>query len=67
MMKKIIKNSVQCLKCADIIESKDRHDYLVEAANFSAHAFFNEQAVRQNIVSVQYFCRNGIVQNLRQV
>ena len=47
--------------------SKDRHDCLVEAANFSAHAFFNEHAIRQNIVSVQYFCRNGIVQNLRQV
>ena len=28
MMKKIIRNSVQCLKCADIIESKDRHDYV---------------------------------------
>ena len=28
MRKKIIKNSVQCLKCADIIESKNRHDYV---------------------------------------
>lgn len=25
---KIIRNSVQCLKCADIIESKHRHDYV---------------------------------------
>lgn len=25
---KIIRNAVQCLKCADIIESKHRHDYV---------------------------------------
>lgn len=27
-MKKIIKNALKCLKCGDIIESKDRHDYV---------------------------------------
>lgn len=28
MKKKILKNSIQCLECGDIIESKDRHDYV---------------------------------------
>jgi hypothetical protein len=28
MTLKIIKNSAQCLKCKDIIESKHRHDYV---------------------------------------
>lgn len=27
-MKKITKNALKCLKCGDIIESKDRHDYV---------------------------------------
>lgn len=27
-MKKIIKNALKCLKCGDIIESKNRHDYV---------------------------------------
>lgn len=27
-MKKIIKNALKCLKCGDVIESKDRHDYV---------------------------------------
>jgi hypothetical protein len=28
MKKKILKNSIQCLECGDIIESKNRHDYV---------------------------------------
>ena len=28
MMEKIIKNQVKCLKCGDIIESKNRHDFV---------------------------------------
>lgn len=27
-MQKIIKNQVKCLKCGDIIESKNRHDFV---------------------------------------
>ena len=27
-MQKIIKNQVKCLKCVDIIESKNRHDFV---------------------------------------
>lgn len=27
-MKKIIRNALKCLKCGDVIESKDRHDYV---------------------------------------
>jgi len=27
-MKKIIKNALKCLKCGDVIESKNRHDYV---------------------------------------
>lgn len=27
-MKKITKNALKCLKCGDVIESKDRHDYV---------------------------------------
>ena len=28
MMKNIIENKAKCLKCGDIIESIDRHDYV---------------------------------------
>ena len=27
-MQKIIKNQVKCLKCGDIVESKNRHDFV---------------------------------------
>lgn len=46
--------------------SKDRHKYLLESAIFSARAFFLEHAVKQNIASVQHFCRNGIYEKLRK-
>ncbi len=45
---------------------KNRHDILIENADLTANLFFKEQAVRQNIVSVQYFCRNGIFCSLRK-
>lgn len=46
--------------------NENRHQILLESADFSAHAFFLEHAVRQNIASVRHFCRNGICCRLRK-
>ena len=44
----------------------DNHQCLLESADFAASRFFQEHAVKQNIVSVQHFCRNGINAKLRK-
>ncbi|MBR1967338.1 MAG: hypothetical protein IKA22_12095 [Lentisphaeria bacterium] len=43
-----------------------RKKYLLENAHLSAVAFFKTEAVKQNIVSVEYFCRNGVYDKLRK-
>jgi hypothetical protein len=44
---------------------QDRYEVLIDSAYTAAHIFFMKHAVMQNVVSIQYFCRNGICRNLR--
>ena len=44
---------------------KRREFHLIEHADFVARFFFNKYAVMQKIVSIQYFCRDGICCRLR--
>ena len=47
------------------LKDKNRRENLIENTDLSANLFFKEQAVKQNIASIQHFCRNGIFCCLR--
>ena len=44
----------------------DKNKRLTETVNSISQIFFHEHAVKQHIVSVQHFCRNGICDKLKK-